>query len=152
MMSTNKNKVIVRRLWEQVWNQNELAVCDEIFAADYAEHEKRVVPALRAAFPDLQFEIQDMIAENDKVVTRYIMTGTHQGEFMGIPATGNAVRVRGIWIHRLTGDRIVEGRDWGLWDALGLMRQIGAMTNLDRNESRNHHYPFLSEHSLSDTA
>ena len=66
-----------------------------------------------------------MIAEGDKVVTRYYLTGTHRGEFMGIPATGKPVKVNTIWMHRLDGGRIVEGRRWGQFDALGMMRQMG---------------------------
>ncbi len=130
-MSLEQNKAIVRRLWEEVWNQNDLAVCDEIFDADYAEHEKSFVPRLRAAFPDLHFAVEDMIAEGDKVVSRYIITGTHQGEFMGIPATGKRVAIKTIWIHRLAGNRIVEGRDWGAWDAFGMLRQMGVSLALE---------------------
>lgn len=124
-MSTTQNKAIVRRLWEEVWNQNNVAVCDEIFDAEYAAHERAFVPILRAAFPDMQFTVEDMIAEGDKVVTRYYLTGTHQGEFMGIPATGKPVKIDAIWIHRLDGGRIVEGRNWGQFDALGMMQQMG---------------------------
>jgi steroid delta-isomerase-like uncharacterized protein len=126
-MSAEDNKIIVRRLWEEVWNQNDLAVCDEIFDAEYAEHERRFVPILRKAFPDLRFAIEDMIAEGDKVVTCYTMTGTHQSEFMDVPATGKSVKIKCIWIHRLADNRIVEGRDWGLWDAIGMMRQLGVV-------------------------
>jgi len=124
-MSTEKNKEIVRRLWEEVWNQNDLSICDEIFDEAYAEHEKRFAPILKQAFPDLHFTIEDMIAENDKVVSRLTLTGTHQGEFMGVAATGKPIRVTGTWIHRLVGNRIVEGKDWGEWDALGMMKQLG---------------------------
>ena len=122
-----KNKEIVRRLWEEVWNQNDLSVCDEIFDTEYAEHEKRFAPVLRMAFPDLHFTIEDMIAENDKVVPRYKLTGTHQGKFMGVAATGKPIKITCIWIHRLAENRIVEGRDWGEWDALGMMKQLGAL-------------------------
>jgi steroid delta-isomerase-like uncharacterized protein len=125
-MSAEQNKTTVRRLWEEVWNENDLAVCDEIFDAEYAEHERSYVPRLRAAFPDLRFTIEDMIGEGDKVVTRYYLTGTHHGEFMGIPATGKPVRVDAIWIHRLEDGRIVEGRQWGQFGALGLLQQLGA--------------------------
>lgn len=124
-MSLENNKAIVRRLWEEVWNQNDLAVCDEIFDAEYAEHEKSFAPVLRGAFPDLHFAVEDMIAEGDKVVSRYVITGTHLGEFMDIPATGKRVKIKTIWIHRLVGNRIVEGQDWGAWDALGMLRQLG---------------------------
>ena len=125
MMSIEKNKAIVRRLWEEVWNQNDLAVCDEIFDATYAEHERNFVPVLRAAFPDLHFTIEDMIAEGNKVVTRYTFSGTHQGEIMNVPATGKPVNINCIWIHRLADDRIVEGRDWGLVDMFGMLQQVG---------------------------
>ena len=126
-MSIEKNKAIVRRLWEEVWNQNNLGVCDEIFDAGYAEHERAYAPVLRAAFPDLHFLIEDMIAEGDEVVTRYTFSGTHQGEFMHIPPTGKPVKIKCIWIHRLAGDRIVEGQDWGLFDVIGMLRQLGAV-------------------------
>ena len=125
MMAVEGNKAIVTRLWEEVWNQNNLNVCDEIFDAEYAEHERRFVRILRAAFPDLHFSIEDMIAEGDKVVTRYTFSGTHQGEFMNIPATGKPIKMKCIWIHRLEENRIVEGRDWGLVDIWGMMTQLG---------------------------
>jgi len=126
-MPAEENKAIVRRLWEEVWNQNDLSVCDEIFDAEYAEHEKAFAPVLRTAFPDLHFTIEDMIADEDKVVTRYTFSGTHQGEFMGVAATGRPVEIPCIWIHRLADGRIVEGQRWGLWDALGMMKQLGAL-------------------------
>ena len=126
-MSIAKNKATVRRLWEEVWNQNNLSVCDEIFNAEYAKHESEWVPVVRTAFPDLHFAIEDMIAEGNKVVTRYVFTGTHQGEFMGVLPTGKPVNVKGIWIHRLVEDRIVEGKEWGIFDVFGLMKQLGAL-------------------------
>lgn len=124
-MSIEMNKAVVRRLWEEVWNQNNLAVCDEIFDAEYAVHEKEFVPILRSAFPDIHFEVLQMIAEDDRVVSHYLLTGAHEGAFMGIPATGNRVEVKTIWIHRLENGRIVEGRDWGVWDSLAMMQQLG---------------------------
>jgi len=128
VLSAEKNKAIVSRLWEEVWNQNKLTVCDEIFDAEYAAHEKGFVPVMRAVFPDIHFDVEDMIAEGDKVVSRYTVTGTHQGEFMGIPATGKPVKITTIWIHRLADGRIVEGRDWGEWDRLSLLEQLGALS------------------------
>ena len=82
-MSLHSNKSIARRLWEEVWNQNQLSVCNEIFDPEYARHEIEWVPIVRKAFPDTQITIEDMIAEDDKVVTRYIFSGTHQGDFWG---------------------------------------------------------------------
>ena len=126
-MSAEVNKRIVRRLWDEVWNRADLAVADTIFDAAYAAHEKAFVPVIRAAFPDSHHTIEDLIAEGDKVVTRFTWSGTHQGEFEGIAPTGRSISVQGIWIHRLEGGRIVEGRDWGQVDWLGLLRQLEAL-------------------------
>ena len=126
-MSTEANKAIVSRLWEEVWNQNNLSVCDEIFDAEYAAHEKGFAPVLRAAFPDIHFAVEDMIAEGDKVVSRYTITGTHRGEIMGIPATGKPLKLTATWIHRLEDGRIVEGINWGEWDRLSVMEQLGVI-------------------------
>ena len=126
-MSLESNKAIVRRLWEEVWNQNHLDVCDDIFDEAYAQHESEYVPVIRSAFPDLNFGVEDMVAEGDKVVSRYIFTGTHLGEFWGIPATGKKVKLQGIWIHRIENHRIVEGRKWGVLDFYGMMKQIGVL-------------------------
>ena len=133
-MPTEKNKALVRRLWEEVWNQNNLAVCDEIFNAEYAEHERNFAPVLRSAFPDLHFTVEEMIAEGDKVVTRYMFSGTHQSEFMGIAATGKPVKIKCIWVHRVADNRIVEGMDWGLVDELDMMRQLGVAPGSDSDE------------------
>ena len=127
MSELKRNKATVRRLWEEVWNQNQLEVCFEIFAPDYAQHEKEWVPVVRAAFPDTWITVEDMVAEADKVVTRYVFTGTHKGEFWGIPATGRPVKIQGIWIHRLENGKIVAGRDWGLMDVYGMMKQLGVV-------------------------
>ena len=126
-MQTEENKKIVRRLWEEIWNQNMLDVCDEIFDPEYARHEKEWVPIVRNAFPDTHITIEDMIAEENRVVTRYFFTGTHQADFWGVPPTGKTVKIKGIWIHRLANHRIVEGRDWGLIDVYGMMKQLGVM-------------------------
>ena len=124
-MSTQENQSIVRRLWEEVWNQRALNVCDEIFDAEYAKHEKRFAPAIWAAFPDSHHTIEDLIAQGDKVVTRFTWRATHRGEFRGIAPTGRQVEVQGLWIHRLTGGKIVEGKQWGVMDMLGLLEQLG---------------------------
>ena len=126
-MSVDGNKAVVRRLWDEVWNRADLAVADQIFDAAYAAHEQASVPVVRAAFPDSHHTIEDLIAEGDKVVTRFTWRGTHRGEFMGVAPTGRRVVVGGIWVHRLAGGRIVEGREWGQFDWLGLLRQLGAV-------------------------
>jgi steroid delta-isomerase-like uncharacterized protein len=126
-MSSEQNKAIVRRLWEEVWNQNNLAVCDEIFDDAYATHEKNFRAHVKTIIPDSHHTIEDMIAEDGKVVTRFTITGIHEGEFLGVPGTGKPFTVTGMWIHRLENGRIVEGRQWGEWDRLGFLQQVGAM-------------------------
>jgi steroid delta-isomerase-like uncharacterized protein len=110
-MSTEENKITVRRLWDEVWNRADLAVADAIFDESYAAHEKAFVLLMRAAFPDSHHTYEDLFAEGDRVVTRFTWSGTHQGAFEGIPPTGRRISVGGIWIHRLEGGRIIEGRD-----------------------------------------
>jgi steroid delta-isomerase-like uncharacterized protein len=82
-----------------------------------------VFARLRAAFPDLRVEINDLIAEGDKVVARNTVTGTHRGEFMGIPPTGRRVAYDEIFVVRFADGRIAE--TWGVVDLASLMRQLG---------------------------
>ena len=87
---------------------------------------KQLFHAYRAAFPDLRMETEDVLASGDKVVARVRATGTHQGEFMGMPATGKSIEVRLIDIMRFGEDGLVQ-EHWGLFDALGMMQQLGAI-------------------------
>jgi steroid delta-isomerase-like uncharacterized protein len=86
---------------------------------------KEVFGRLHAAFPDLQVEIDDLIAEDDKVVARNTVTGTHRGEFMGRAGTGRKVRYDEIFVVRFADGRIAE--TWGVVDLASLMRQLGAL-------------------------
>ncbi len=90
-----------------------------------AEAMKEVFGRLHGAFPDLQVEIDDLIAEGDKVVSRNTVTGTHRGEFMGVPATGRQVRYDEIFVVRFADGRVVE--TWGVVDMASLMRQLGVL-------------------------
>jgi steroid delta-isomerase-like uncharacterized protein len=86
---------------------------------------KDILRAMRAGFPDIVFSIVEQIAEGDKVASRFEWTGTHKGEFFGVPATGRPVRVWGIVIDRLENGRIKDTRI--LMDTMGLMAQLGAL-------------------------
>lgn len=77
-----------------------------------------------------------MIAEYDKVVTRLTLTGTHQGEFLSMAATGNEVKVTSTWIHRLSENRIVEGREWGEFDRLSMLEQFGISMDESPNTNK----------------
>src|SRR5919112_1810418 len=142
-MSAEENKALARRSWEIVTETN-LNTLDEalqeVYADDIVMHEPdedvrgiegltQFVSMIRSALPDLRITLEEDIAEGDKVVSRWRAQGTHQGELMGIAATGNEVAITGITIHRIEEGKIVE--EWENWDALGLMQQIGAIPSPD---------------------
>ncbi len=138
-MSTEENQALVRRFFEELWNQGNLAVADELLSTDHVHHfsdedihgpdgVKQLVNWLHTAFPDIHTSIDDVVAEGDKVAVRFTIRGLHQGEGMGIPPTGKRVVYTGIDIFRLAGGRIVER--WGEVDSLGLMQQLGAIPSM----------------------
>jgi len=137
-MSGAANKAIVRRVIDEAWNKGNLSILDEVMVVDHVDHDdlapateegggrehaKQTIAEYRAAFPDLLFTAEDMIAEGDRVVTRWRARGTQTGPLVGIPPTGKLATVTGIFIDRLAQGQIVE--TWGNWDALGLMQQLG---------------------------
>ena len=135
-MSTEENKLLVRRVFEEVLNQRNLALIDEIYSPNYVEHTsigpvrgtegmKRYHMIYLTAFPDAHYTVEDQIAEGDKVVTRFTARGTHKGELMGIPATGRQGMVTGTGIARIEGDKLVEA--WSEFDALGMLQQLGVV-------------------------
>lgn len=137
-MSKEQNKADIRRFIEEVFHEGKLDVLDEVIAADYVEHVplppgfapgrdglKQWVTALRAAFPDFRYRIDDMIAEGDKLAVRVTARGTHQGEFLGIPPTGRRVSWTEMHMPRIVGGKHVE--HWANVDQLGLLRQLGAI-------------------------
>ena len=130
-----ENKAIVMRYAEEVWNQKNLDVLDELMNTNVINHDpvlypgptdleshKQVIAMYFAAFPDLHITVDDMIAERDKVVVRCTAAGTHQGELMGMPATGNQVTWTDTTVFRFADGKIVEA--WWAYDVLGLMQQI----------------------------
>ncbi len=136
MSTPEENKAVVRRAIGEATNGRNLSVFDEIVSPSFVDHEagpepsgpegeKRLLSMMLAAFPDWHLTIEDQIAEGDKVVTRLRARGTHRGEFRGIAPTGRRVTVAAINIARLDGGKIVES--WGNSDALGMMRQLGAI-------------------------
>jgi steroid delta-isomerase-like uncharacterized protein len=137
-MSTEQNKELIRRFVEEMFNRGNLSLADEFMAPDFVEHEElppgipegregviMLTTMLRSAFPDLKATIDDIIAEGDKVVIRQTWSGTHKGEFMGIPPTGRSVSIGVIDIIRVAGGKFVE--HWGQMDSMGLMQQLGAI-------------------------
>lgn len=132
--SPEKNKALMRRFIEEVWNQGNLGVADELFhpqATSPSAPQLPVGPAgvraiatlFRSAFPDFHMTIEDLIAEADVVVGRFTQGGTHQGEFMGVAPTGRQVQFTEIGILRIAGGQVVES--WYETDMLGLLQQLG---------------------------
>ena len=131
------NSKIVRGFIEEVLNQGNIEAAGQFFWEDVVEQVplpgqgpglaglKDVLRGMRTAFPDMHWKIEEQIAEGDKVLTRFDWTGTHQGTFLGVPATGRPVKVWGMVIDRLEGGKIKDTRI--LMDALGLMMQLGVI-------------------------
>ena len=133
-MSAEDNKAIVRRFYEEVFNQRNLAVVDELCTTNHLFHNphttlqgreefKQLLSVYITAFPDARFTVEDLIAEGDRVASRYTFRGTHQGDLMGIPPTGKQVTVTGIIINRIVNGKSEEG--WLNFDALGMLQQLG---------------------------
>jgi steroid delta-isomerase-like uncharacterized protein len=141
-----ESKFIVRRYFEEVLDGGNLDLVDELFDPQYVLHDpnaprevcgvegsKQFVGMFRGAFPDIAHTIEDQIAEGDKVVTRLKAHATQKGELMGIPPTGEEVTIEGISIWRIADGKIKEC--WFNYDALGLMQQLGAFREPERQPS-----------------
>jgi steroid delta-isomerase-like uncharacterized protein len=134
---SEENKTLIRRSVEEFWNTGDMAVVDELWGTSYIGHDpsgfhagtleefKQNAKAIFAAFPDAVVIIDDLIAKGDQVVKRWTARGTHKGDFMGIPATGNKFEFTGIDIYRIAGGKIVEC--WSNSDSMGFMQQLGVI-------------------------
>ena len=132
------HKVLAMRMYNEVISQGDLAALDDMIHDDFVEHEEmpglptdKSAPAafvtmFRSAFPDLQASVEDILQDGDKLVVRARMSGTHKGEFMGMPATGKRIDVRLIDILRF-GDDGLAHEHWGVIDSLTMMQQLGAV-------------------------
>ena len=132
-MSTEDNKALARRL-NECWNQGNLGEADVYFTPNFVYHDvanpqvsnredyKQFLSNFHAAFPG-QFTIEDLIAEGEKVASRYTFHGTHQGQWRGVPPTGKAMTFTGTVTYHIGGDKIVEA--WQNADNLSVLRQLG---------------------------
>jgi predicted SnoaL-like aldol condensation-catalyzing enzyme len=139
-MSTEENKAVARRYFEEFLNQGKGVVGEDLFTPTYrsyfpgspgpldkTEHD-HVTITFFEAFPDGHFTVEDMIAEGDKVVSRYTFRGTHRGRWtaaLGTPPTGKHVTISGNEIFRIADGRIVE--QWAQFDIIGALRQFGVV-------------------------
>ncbi|MDQ5809678.1 MAG: ester cyclase [Actinomycetota bacterium] len=143
-MSTEENKSIVRRFVDEVQSKGDIDAIDEICSPEFVNHSappgvpsncegvKQVTAMFRQAFPDSYFTVEDMVAEGDKVATRKTFHGTHQGEFMGIPPTGQQVSTGLIDVVRIVDGKVVE--HWSMGDNLGMMQQLGVIPTPEQSE------------------
>lgn len=134
---SEENKALCRRFYAEVMSQGNVNLIDELCSADFVDHEqfpdvssgvegvKQFATMFRAAFPDLSFSVDDMVAEGDKVAVRGTMRGTHKGEFMGIAATGKQIEVPTIDFIRFASGKAAE--HWGVTDQATMMQQLGVM-------------------------
>lgn len=136
-MPAEKNKALLRRYIEVVWDQQNPAAVDQFLAANYQRYlsptstpltrtgQKHLLTGFRAAFPDIQITVEEVVAEGDRIAFRSTMRGTHQGEFRGIAPTGKRVTVGLLDLIRIENGQFVE--QWGGPDLLDLLQQLGAV-------------------------
>jgi steroid delta-isomerase-like uncharacterized protein len=142
-MSAQQNKELIRRFFEvmnqEVWPKGNLSVTDDFISPDYEYHDpsspvrgregfRQLITMYRTAFPDARFTIEEQVAEGDKVLTRFSVTGTQRGTFLGIAPTNKKATVSVLSLVRLTGGKVVE--EWERFDTLQLMQQLGAVPTL----------------------
>src|SRR3712207_1701483 len=121
-MSAEENKTLVRRFFEEAWVKGNAAAVDAFMVPDYVEHPrpsgmppsreglKQLISAYRSAFPDLTLALQDIFGEDEMVAIRWSVRGTHLGDWLDIPPTGNHMSATGITIFRIAGGKVVEDR------------------------------------------
>ena len=136
-MSTDENIQLMRRWFQEVWNEGRTETVHELFHPDGVARGQRTSEAeirgpeefvkfvreIRGAFPDIKVQVDDVFGAGDKVVLRWSGTMTHTGDSLGLPPTGRTVRSRGISIARFADGKVVDG--WDCWDQLGMLEQIG---------------------------
>jgi len=136
-MAAAENKAVLASFVEEVINEGKLERADDLVAIDFVELDplpgqqqgreglKQVINAFRTAFPDIHWVIEEMVAEGDKVFSRFTWHGTHRGEFLGVPATGRQISVMGMVVDCVVAGKMVESQI--LMDSLSMMRQLGVI-------------------------
>lgn len=129
--TADQNKAIIRNLYEEILNQEKWELLEPVIAEDYigvagqkgAAAFAETVRGLRQGFPDIQWTVEDLVAEGDKVTVRWSWQGTHSNTFMGIPPTGKALNNHAIAIYQLRDNQVIHA--WLESDRLGFLQQIG---------------------------
>lgn len=134
---SESHKEVIRRFIEEANNQGDLSILNELVHPDYVfrspseelhgpDELKVFFAGFRSAFPDLHLHIDELVVEDDKTVTRFTLTGTHDGELMGIPATGKPAKINGMVLSRFRDGKIAE--EWEVLDQLSLLQQLGVVS------------------------
>jgi|tagenome__1003787_1003787.scaffolds.fasta_scaffold20800843_3 steroid delta-isomerase-like uncharacterized protein len=131
------NAQVIDRINQEAFNAGNADILDELVADDFVEHDpmpdatpdregfKKLIRELRTAFPDLHLEVEEQVVAGDRVVERWVCTGTHEGMFMGIAPTHRHVEIRGMDMSRLQDGRLAE--HWTNADMLGMLQQLGVV-------------------------
>ena len=137
------NKTLIRKFYEEVWNERRVQEASKYLSPSHAlvdpnaldsstgpEAYQAVVARFLRAFSGLKFEVQDMVCEKDKVVASWLITGVHTGEYNGIAATNKKISVEGISIHQISNGKIMDTSS--VWDTLGLLKKIGGIVTVGK--------------------
>jgi predicted ester cyclase len=132
------NKELVRRFYKEVYVNWNMALADDVLSPQFTSHDwpedgptgpkafRAYYSAIRSALPDARYEVDDLIAEGDKVVVRWRLLGTHKGAFRGIAPTGQPITLKGIAIYRMEGGKLMER--WVVSDLYGVLEESGALS------------------------
>ena len=142
-MSAEQNEAVVRRYIEEVWNRHNLDAIDELASPEYLNHAagtekyrrggaRHSVSWLLSVFPDHRFDVEDAVADGEKVAVRGTCSGTHVGELLGIPPTGKRFAAQQVHWFRVADGKLAE--HWAVRDDLGMMRQLGVIPTLGQSE------------------
>lgn len=162
MRQKDKNKAYVRRFYEDYYNNVRLEAIDDMFSPSYVHHTPEVLEgkmdyeeyrehmlSISRAFPHMKVVVEDQVAENDKVATRFTMYGIQEGDLPGIPARGKEIKVAAITIFRLEDGKISEG--WEIYDSLDMALQLGVAqvtSTLRKGPQKKGYYLGWSEYSV----
>ena len=135
------NDAVVRRVFDEAWNQKKINIIDETHASGYAFHDpaspgidspeayKGFLNTYHNGFPDTHFTVEEVICSGENVVVRFSITSTHTGELRGIPPSNKKIAITGISVFRMANGKIAE--EWCNWDTLGMLQQIGVIPPME---------------------
>ncbi len=139
-MSIEKNKQLAFRFFEELMSLGNTDVADEIVGPEFSPQEKELEPgpegmkayvdAYHAGFPDLRYDVNDMVAEGNQVAVRWTMSGLHEGEFMGISPTAEGIFIQGMALFNVQEDKLSQG--WIIYDHMALYEKLGVLPMKER--------------------